>query len=234
MATQAYQWLSHRGLIMVSSIESLIEEQHIKFLTLNSYDECANEYAKSTEALHPHVQAKKFVKMLPKHAKILDIGCGPGRDAKVFEEQGLKVVGIDFSAKMIELAKQYTRQAEFHVMDIEKLAFPRDTFDGVWASASFLHISKKNILQVFENIHALLKREGIFYLSVKQGSGEMLAPDARYENRQKFWSFFEEEEIITLLKEAGFEVLEIAITEKRSSYQTHPMIYAFSLVNDFK
>lgn len=198
-----------------------------KFLTLNSYEDNAVEYARNTELLHSEREAKKFIDMLPEHAHVLDIGCGPGRDAKIFADQGLKVVGVDFSAKMINLARQMATRAEFHIMDIEKLEFPKSAFDGIWASASFLHISKKNIPQIFKNIHELLKPEGIFYLSVKKGSGEMLQSDARYGNAQKFWSFFEEQEIITQLKEADFEIVENAITEKKSSYHTHPMIYVF-------
>ncbi len=52
----------------------------------------------------------------------------------------------------------------------------------------------------------------------------MLQSDERYGNRQKFWSFFEEQELSNLLTEAQFEVLDSAITEKRPSYETHPMI----------
>jgi 8-oxo-dGTP diphosphatase len=195
-----------------------------KFLTLNSYDASANQYKKNTESLHPHIEAKQFIEKLPEQATILDIGCGPGRDAKIFQELGFEVTAIDFSAKMIELARKEACKAKFHLVDIEKLEFPKETFDGAWASASFLHIPKKNMPSVFKNIHALLKAGGIFYCSVKRGSGEMLQSDARYGNRQKFWSFFEEQELSNLLTEAQFEVLDSAITEKRSSYETHPMI----------
>lgn len=198
-----------------------------KSLTLNCYEECAEAYAVNTESLHPHLEAEKFIEKLPQQATILDIGCGPGRDAKVFEEAGLNVVGVDFSAKMIALAKKGTRKAEFHLMDIEKLDFPTSTFEGAWASASFLHLSKKSIPQVFQSIHALLKRGGIFYLSVKRGVGEGLITDERYEDRQKFCSFFEEEELLKLLKEAQFEILERALTEKKSTYETHSMIRIF-------
>lgn len=207
-------------------MKRLIDKLH-KSLTLNSYESCAKEYAVNTESLHPHTFAQKFMKMLPQSAQVIDIGCGPGRDAKVFQQQGLKVTGIDFSPKMIAIACLNVPQANFHVMDIEKLNFPENTFDGVWASASFLHLPKKNLAKVFNNIHSFLKPNGIFYLSVKKGLGETLAQDKRYENQQKFWSFFEEQEMDALLKEAKFAIMEMEYTNPTSNYETHPMIRVF-------
>ena len=198
-----------------------------KSLTLNSYESTTEEYATHTASLHPHLYAQKFMKMLPPSSKIIDIGCGPGRDAKIFQQQGLKVTGIDFSPKMIAMAKLNTPQAEFHVMDIEKLNFPKNTFDGVWASASFLHIPKKNMPYVLNTIHSFLKPERIFYLSVKKGTNEILTQDERYGNQQKFWAFFEEQELAKLLQEAQFEIVEMDRTHPTSSYETHPMIRVF-------
>ncbi len=83
---------------------------------------------------------------------------------RFFQELGFKVTGVDFSAKMIELARKEACKAKFHLMDIEKLEFSKDTFDGAWASASFLHIPKKNMLSVFKSIHAILKAGGDFLL----------------------------------------------------------------------
>jgi 8-oxo-dGTP pyrophosphatase MutT (NUDIX family) len=114
-----------------------------KSLTLSSYESSAKEYATNTASLHPHLYAQKFMQMLQEDEQVIDIGCGPGRDAKVFQERGLKVTGIDFSPKMIAIATSSVPQAEFHVMDIEKLNFPENTFDGAWASASFFIFQKK-------------------------------------------------------------------------------------------
>lgn len=198
-----------------------------KLLTLNSYEAFADQYAKNTSSLHPENEGQKFIKMLPKHAKILDIGCGPGRDAAIFEQNGLKVVGIDYAPQMIELAKQRTKQSELYVMDIEKLDFPKDTFEGIWASASFLHIPKKKFPEILKYIHNCLKKDGIFFLSLKKGNMEGLEQDARYENAHKFWSYFEEAEIEKILETAQFKVLEYTTVTKQNSYDTHPFIYLF-------
>ncbi len=211
-------------------IEKLKQELAVNHtaLTRNSYESSAEEYAKNVMHLHPKAQGEKFQKMLPDHATILDVGCGSGRDAKIFSEMGLKVVGIDFSSKMIEVAKQTAPQAQFHKMDLEDIRFPQESFDGVWASCSLLHIPKNKIISVLSQIHNLLRKDGVLYLSVKQGAGEMVEKDQRYGGLEKFWSFFQEDELRDFLVSAGFNIHEICVVGAISSYQTHPRIKVFS------
>lgn len=200
-----------------------------KLVTLNSYNASASHYAKNTLDLHPAEEARKFIDKLPPQAKIIDIGCGPGRDAKAFSDHGFEVIGIDFSSKMIETARQNALNVSFSVMDIEKLHFPLEFFDGAWASCALLHISKQNIATVLQNIHAILKPKGCFYLSVKQSHiGEAFEKDARYGGLEKYWSFYEQEELITLLTHTGFKIIDILIADKKTEYHTHPLIKIFA------
>lgn len=195
------------------------ETRDHKLLTLNAYDASVQEFAKNTEALHPEEKARDFLNLLPGN-RILDLGCGPGRDAKVFVEQGFQVTGVDLSLQMIEMARSRVA-AQFHVMDMENLDFPPNSFHGVWASASLLHVPKKNILRVCKALYSFLVEGGIFYLSLKKGTGEGLQADPRYGDVQKFWSFFEKEEIEEVLKQADFKLIESVISEKKSTYQGH-------------
>lgn len=200
-----------------------------KLVTLSSYDASAIQYAKNTEQLHPKEEAQKFLNMLSRPAKIIDIGCGPGRDAKIFADHGLEVVGIDFSSKMIAAAKENAPNGSFHVMDIESLAFPPNTFDGAWANCALLHIPKKNIPLVLSNIYAILKPNGFLYVSVKQHHvDEMLVPDSRYKGLEKYWSFYEQDELINLLNNSGFKIVEVEIFNRNTDYQTHPIITIFA------
>jgi 8-oxo-dGTP diphosphatase len=203
-----------------------------KLVTLNSYDVSAVAYAKNTEQLHPQEEAQRFLNMLPSEgAKIIDIGCGPGRDAKKFIDRGVDVVGIDFSPNMIEEAKKHVPEGVFHVMDIESLTFPRETFDGAWASCSLLHLPKKNIPLVLNKIHTVLKPNGILYVSVKKGRSseeELLVPDSRYEGLEKYWSFFEESELVDMLRHSGFNVIHVMTFNPSKDYETHPIIKVFA------
>lgn len=199
-----------------------------KITTLNSYDATASEYAKNVEQLHPKEDAQKFLQMLPRCAKIIDIGCGSGRDVKVFSDFGIDAVGIDFSSKMIEIARENAHNGLFYVMDMESISFPSATFDGAWANCSLLHISKKNIPTVLKKICEILKPNGIFYVSVKQDIvDELFSPDARYKGVEKYWSFYEKRELLDLLGDAGFKIIDVVISEKNGRYHTHSRIKVF-------
>jgi len=166
---------------------------------------------------------------LPAYAKILDLGCGPGRDVKLFSSYGFDVTGVDFSSKMIDAAKLQAPHSNFFVMDIENLTLPSEFFDGVWASCVLLHIPKKNISAVLDKLHLILKPKGLFYLSVKQSHiHESFEEDLRYGGLEKYWSFYQKDELIHLLRRAGFEIVEETITQITTDYQTHPIIRIFA------
>jgi ubiquinone/menaquinone biosynthesis C-methylase UbiE len=143
-----------------------------KNATRNSYEQTTDAYIAHTSSLHPEKYGKKFTSLLPEKGHILDLGCGPGRDAKVFADQGFHVVGIDFSPAMIEAARACAPHATFHVMDIESINFPPNSFDGVWANCSLLHVPKRSIPAVLRNIAALLKSK---VSSISHSNWEMLA-----------------------------------------------------------
>lgn len=196
-------------------------------ITINTYDKIVADYIKNTDELHPFEVSKKFLSYLGKNKLVLDLGCGPGRDAKIFALKGLKVIGIDLSTKMIKAAKNRVKNAEFRVMDIRSLEFEDNYFDGVWAQASFLHIPKKDILKGLSEVYRVIKPKGIFYISVKQGQGEVLKPDKRYDNKKKFWSFFKKKEIENMLVKAGFDIIESYVNKEKHMYATNPWIRVF-------
>lgn len=198
-----------------------------KTVMQESYQATAEEFARNVADLAPIQSIEKFMKLLPPNAKIIDIGCGSGRDAKIFTEKGLSVLGIDFCSNLIEIAKTNAPLAEFQVLDFETASFPLSSFDGAWAACSLHHIPKKTLPTVLNNIHSFLKEKGSFYLTVKKGVGEVLAKDERYGDFEKFWSFFEEDEIKKIVQSANFTILECTTVEKGNAYHTHPAIRIF-------
>jgi len=199
-----------------------------KEITKESYQATAKEFAKNVANLAPIESIEKFISLLPPHAKLIDIGCGSGRDAKIFTDQGMEVLGIDFSSNLLEIARNHAPLAKFQLMDIEMINLPIAFFDGAWSACSLGHIPKNNLLSVFKQIHLLLKKGGFFYLSLKKGSGEVLEKDSRYDgNHEKFWSYFEEEELKCFLQEAAFKILDFRIIKRKYSYQTHDSFRIF-------
>ena len=195
--------------------------------TIQSYDDTIEEYVEKCDPLHPKKDSDKFLEYLNDGNRILDLGCGPGRDARVFVEVGKEVVGVDLSEKMIEKAKERVSEADFKVMDIRDLDFADSFFDGVWASAIFIHIPKQEIIESLGETYRVLKPGGIFFLSLKRGEGEGLEPDKRYGGVEKYWSFFKEDEIKENLRKAGFKIISCEIQVRDPGYATNPWIYIF-------
>ncbi|HDV5785653.1 TPA: methyltransferase domain-containing protein [Legionella pneumophila] len=205
-----------------------IETMSNKEITQQSYQATADEFASNVADLAPIGSIEKFIKLLPPKAKIIDIGCGSGRDAKIFSNMGVDVLGIDFCSNLIDIAEKNAPLAVFQLMDFETMSFPDGSFDGAWSACSLGHSSKEDLPDVLKKIHLLLKENGYFYLALKKGSGETLSEDLRYEgNFKKFWSFFEEQELTNMLQAAQFKILDFDTVEKKFTYQSHPAFRIF-------
>lgn len=146
---------------------------------------------------------------------ILDLGSGPGRDSVVFRERGFNPVCLDISPKMIKLCREKGLAAQ--VGDLESIPFMNDSFDGVWAFASLLHIPKANLLPALGNISRVLRPNGILYLGVKEGEFEGLLECPDYEGK-RFFSLYSDEEMREALSER-FEILQHSkVPSKRDTF----------------
>ena len=137
--------------------------------TLEYYNNAAKEYVKDTMDANVLLDLNSFfLKNLPAKAAILDIGCGSGRDSKLFIEKGYTVTAIDGSTEICKLASDYIGQ-DVICMKFDEIDY-ENRFDGVWACASILHVPSKDLRQIsaFQSIPSVL--DNYSYL-VKQISG---------------------------------------------------------------
>ncbi len=111
-----------------------------------------------------------FLSLLPSGAKLLDAGCGSGRDTKYFMEQGFAVTAFDKSSELCRLASQLTGlnviNQGFEDFDLVQ------EFQGIWACASLLHVKKQDLPAVFAKLAKVLDDHGIMYCSFKHGDFE--------------------------------------------------------------
>jgi ubiquinone/menaquinone biosynthesis C-methylase UbiE len=193
-------------------------------ITVESYNETAEQYAKKVEDLHPKEKAERFLAQVPPGGLILDIGCGPGRDAKIFAEQGYQTIGIDPAKRMLELARGTLPGAIFEEGRAERLEFLDGIFDGVWASASLLHLPKRDLPGALAEIRRVIKVGSPVYLSLINGEHEGLRDSHTYGN-QKFWSFYGQEEVEKHLKEANFRNIWKATHTLNDLYHQNPWMF---------
>ena len=153
----------------------------------------------------------KFISLLKPHATVLDVGCGAGVKSKYLLDRGLKVIGVDFSDKMIEIAKREVPKGEFYVKDIYDLKDFNKTFDGVFAQAVLLHIPKARIGEAMDNLASRLNEGGYLYVAVKQSRPGEKDEKIEMENDygysyERFFSYFTLDEIKGLFEAAGLAV----------------------------
>ncbi len=140
--------------------------------TLQYYNEHATAFVQGTLDVKFSELQNEFLSRIPKSSYILDCGTGSARDAKAFKDHGYKVVAIDGSAELAKLASKYLGQ-EVIVTTFQDYV-PDRIFSGIWACASLLHLSLKDIESVMKKLARALATEGCFYVSFKYGtfSGE--------------------------------------------------------------
>jgi ubiquinone/menaquinone biosynthesis C-methylase UbiE len=174
--------------------------------TTEVYNKLGKKYLDDSKKVIP-IKRLSFSKLFIKGSHILDLGCGGGRDAKFFTEKGLKVTGIDSSSVLIKLARKEAPIATFKCIDLLKMNFPKNSFDGIWAEAVLLHLKRKDVSKALKKLHNILRKHGYIYVRVKQGKGEAYVKEKLSGWQGRFYTYFSKREIETLLKKEGFKIV---------------------------
>ena len=136
--------------------------------TLAYYEGAAEKFAEETGEAEFSCLQDSFAAMLPAGGRILDLGCGAGRDSRAFLKKGFLVTSVDGSRRLCRLAERRTGQAVF--CTTFEAYEPLGRLDGIWACASLLHLVPEDIKKTVRRTAAHLKTGGIFYLSFKYGT----------------------------------------------------------------
>jgi SAM-dependent methyltransferase len=138
--------------------------------TRRFYDRVAEELADrwyDNAILLPLIE--RFVALLPDEPRVLELGCGAGYESKRLASVGAEVVGVDYSARSIAIARQRAHECRFEILDFREMSTDLGLFDGVFASASLIHISPDDIGSVFERVARVLRPGGYLLAIVKEG-----------------------------------------------------------------
>ena len=175
----------------------------------NTYNHIAEKYYQRYHKYSPFFLkfSKIFLKLLPERATILDLGCGPGRDAKYFSLEGYEVIGVDFSGNMLKIARKIAPNANFLKQDLRKINFPANSFYGIWCSFTILHLERDELPRLLKLLEKVLKKNGILFIATKLGEGEQILKENLDTSLAIFETYFSKKEIETLLKGVGFKLL---------------------------
>ena len=178
--------------------------------TNEAYNKIADDYNKRNKK-HFWVDEYAYYKSILPGNKIVDLGCGAGRDAEQFVKDNFDYLGIDFSEGMLKIAQNRVAGGQFRLMDLRTLDLPLESFDGFWASASLLHFPKIEVPTILKSFYNLLKPSGVGFISVKDKKimDEGFIREEKFGGIERYFSFFTENEIKNFLEKANFKIIKI-------------------------
>lgn len=178
---------------------------------MNYYDRYAEKYFVETINLNLTERHDRFLSAFKKKPRnLLDVGCGSCRDTLAFLNMGIEVLPMDNS---IELAKVVHRELGIDVL-VEDIRSWKSfmVFDAIWACASLLHLSRKEMIETLKNLKTNLTEDGLLYFSVKDVSFK-----SSESSDDRFFEYYTREELEEILIDLGFNVVDfwINLDERR-------------------
>ncbi len=172
--------------------------------TREVYDRSARQYATRNANMREEVAetGARFMQMLRERPRVLDLGCGTGRDMAWMEKQGASVIGADLSEGMLAEARGIVRGPLVQA-DMRQIPFADASFDGVWCMASMLHVPRADAPTALGEIRRVLVSGGVLLLGLQMGDGETWEKNP-YGEGDRFFARYSEEEAIRMVTQADF------------------------------
>ena len=183
-----------------------------------SYDAVADEYVRriSDELRHKPLDRAlldRFADATRDRGSVCDLGCGPGHVARYLTERGVDVVGYDLSPRMVEAARVLNPEIKFHQADMTALDHADESWAGLLAFYSLIHIPRAEIAQTLHEFRRVLQPGGLVLIAFHIGDETLHLDDWWDQKVSVDFFFFQPEEMARTLQGAGFEVEEIVQRE---------------------
>ena len=175
----------------------------ISATTIGHYDNSAQSFWQGTKdhdvsqnrsALLRHIEGNPPF-------RILDLGCGPGRDLIAFRDAGHEPAGLDGAASFCRMARELSGCSILH-QNMLALDLPAGCFDGVFANAVLFHVPTQEVPRVLGSLYASLKPRGVLFAS------NPLGDDQEGWSGDRYGAYHSYEHWRQLVTAAGFEELE--------------------------
>ncbi|HWS48990.1 MAG TPA: class I SAM-dependent methyltransferase [Candidatus Methanoperedens sp.] len=182
--------------------------------TLEWYEKNASQYSeksKSNSTIDRN-QLDDFVSYIKPGERILDAGCGSGRDTSILSDLGFNAIGVDVSENLLEEAKKSYPRVDFRKGDILNLDFEDNFFGGVWAHASIVHFeTDKQVFTALSELIRVLEVGGILHLLVRAKTKEKteIRSDSISGGFGRFYRNFDREELEKYFKSNKIKLIKI-------------------------
>lgn len=156
-----------------------------------------------------------LVENLKKESTILDVGTAIGDYPKYLTEKcdkNFHVIGIDSSENMIHVARKNAPKADFKVMDMRYLDFPKNTFDAIICLATLIHVNDEEALKILDKFDLMLKQEGIVIINVMEhirGDKEIYDKEPFNPQYNTYFNQYKKDFFIEWYSKKGYSILHI-------------------------
>jgi len=167
------------------------------------YQKHYKAYHEKTFSIDPSSFLDPFARRLPAESFVLDVGCGSGRDLCWMKKRGFDVIGFERSPGLAELARD-NAGCEIIEGDFETYDFSSILVDAVMLVGALVHVPHEGFLDVFQNITSTIPENGSVLITLKEGKGDLTAPDGRV------FYLWDDPEIREMFYTLGFKVCEFS------------------------
>lgn len=191
-----------------------MSSEDVRIVTAAAYDQIVDEFVRRTSDINPDLVEFRasFVSAVVRRGRVIDVGCGPGRDALYFASQGLRIFGVDASRGMALAAS--CAGVPMLQADMRSVPVVVGSLDGIWSAASLLHVPRPEVPRTLARWRVLLRPRGVLGLSTSLGDDEgweacPYDPAKQHDaaGLQRWFVHHDQGALLRLVEDAGFWVI---------------------------
>lgn len=183
--------------------------------TIDAYERSARECVARWNKRRPRRPPLlvQWIQRLPSGTRLLDLGCGGGRDAGDLNLRGYRVVGVDRTSALLSAGRRRYCSLPLVRADIRQLPFHAMSFDGLWAAASLMHLPKPEARRILVDLCKLVRPGSLFAATVTYGMKSRFVTDGWIPGR--YFARWKKDELARAVRRAGWTILELKVVANR-------------------
>lgn len=155
----------------------------------------------------------EWLQCFPAGVRLLDLGCGGGKDAGDLDRRGYRVVGLDLTSALLLAGRRRYPSLPLVRADLRYLPFQAMSFDGLWAAASLMHLPKPEARRILADLCKLVRPGGLFAATVTYGVKSRLVTDGWVPGR--YFARWKKDELARAVRRAGWNILELEVVSNQ-------------------